>query len=74
MADVKDSPRFSVRFYVVNVVFKRVNSRENASITKTCPRNIERFFSPVKIENFIRKKIDIFLIFAQNIDCGYLAS
>ena len=29
------------------------------------------FFSTVKIENFIRKKFDIFLIFAQNIDCGY---
>ena len=30
------------------------------------------FFSPVKKnENFIRKKIDIFLIFAQNINCGY---
>ena len=25
----------------------------------------------VKIENFTRKKKDIFLIFAQNIDCGY---
>ena len=24
-----------------------------------------------KNENFHRKKIDIFLIFAQNIDCGY---
>ena len=24
-----------------------------------------------KIDNFHRKKIDIFLIFAQNIDCGY---
>ena len=30
-----------------------------------------QIFSAVKIENFIRKKIDIFLIFAQNIDCGY---
>ena len=28
-------------------------------------------FSAVKIENFIRKNVDIFLIFAQNIDCGY---
>ena len=31
-----------------------------------------KIFSPIKIENFIRKKKkDIFLIFAQNIDCGY---
>ena len=28
------------------------------------------FFSPEKNENFIRN-FDIFLIFAQNIDCGY---
>ena len=27
-------------------------------------------FSVVKNENFTRKKNDIFLIFAQNIDCG----
>ena len=40
-------------------------------ITKTCPCNIQRFFSGSKIENFIGKKIVIFLIFAQNIDCGY---
>ena len=41
-------------------------------ITKTCPCNIERFFLALKIENFqLKNKIDIFLIFAQNIDCGY---
>ena len=39
--------------------------------TKTCPCNIQRFFSVVKIENFVGKNFDIFLIFAQNIDCGY---
>ena len=33
-----------------------------SSITKTCP---------CKIENFHQKNLDIFLIFAQNIDCGY---
>ena len=29
------------------------------------------FYSFKKNENFQQKKIDIFLIFAQNIDCGY---
>ena len=57
----------------------------NQFITKTCPYNtcIQRvhyenlpmqyteIFSPVKIENFQWKMFDIFLIFAQNIDCGY---
>ena len=28
-------------------------------------------FLALKIENFQLKKFDIFLIFAQNIDCGY---
>ena len=38
---------------------------------KTCPCNIQRFFSVVKIEYFTRKILIFFLIFAQNIDCGY---
>ena len=40
-------------------------------ITKTCPCNKQRFFELKKIENFQLKNFDIFLIFAQNIDCGY---
>ena len=32
---------------------------------------INRDFLALKVENFQLKKIDIFLIFAQNIDCGY---
>ena len=40
-------------------------------IMKTCPCNTSRFFSPVKIENFIGFLKNIFLIFAQNIDFGY---
>ena len=32
---------------------------------------IYKDFSSLKIENFQLKILDIFLIFAQNIDCGY---
>ena len=32
---------------------------------------INRNFLSLKIENFQLKNFDIFLIFAQNIDCGY---
>ena len=32
---------------------------------------INRDFLALKIENFQLKNVDIFLIFAQNIDCGY---
>ena len=38
-------------------------------ITKTCPCNKQNFRG-LKIENFQQKKFDIFLILAQNIDCG----
>ena len=39
-------------------------------ITKTCPCNIQIFLA-LKIEHIQLKMFDIFLIFAQNIDCGY---
>ena len=32
---------------------------------------IHRDFLALKIENFQLKKLNIFIIFAQNIDCGY---
>ena len=35
------------------------------------PMQNSEIFEVVKIENFHQKKFDIFLIFAQNIDCGY---
>ena len=35
------------------------------------PMQYKEIFKVVKNENFPLKKIDIFLIFAQNIDCGY---
>ena len=40
---------------------------------KTCPCNIQRFFTAVKMKIFIyiKKKMS-FLIFAENIDCGYV--
>ena len=40
-------------------------------ITKTCPCYILQFFTAVKKDNFQMKNCDVFLIFAQNIDCGY---
>ena len=39
-------------------------------ITKTCPGNKQMFLA-LKFEKFQLKMFDIFLIFAQNIDCGY---
>ena len=39
-------------------------------ITKTCPCNKQRFFELKNIENLQMKNFDIFLIFAQNMDCG----
>ena len=42
------------------------------AITKTCPCKIARIFSVANIENFIRNFFYIFLIFAQNLHCGYM--
>ena len=39
-------------------------------IRKTCPCN-NRDFLALEFENFRLKNFDIFLIFVQNIDCGY---
>ena len=36
-----------------------------------CPCNIQRFFISSKTLKFREKNLDIFLIFAQNKDCGY---
>ena len=51
----------------------REKSQKNAlpNITETCPCNKHRFFLTLKIANFQLKILDIFLIFAQKIDCGY---
>ena len=38
---------------------------------KTCPYNIQRNFSAVKIENFVGKNLDSFNILAQNLHCEY---
>ena len=35
------------------------------------PMQFTEMFSADKNENFLLKNFDIFLIFAQNIDCGY---
>ena len=38
--------------------------------SENLPMQYTEIFSPVKIENFHGNIFDIFLIFAQNIDCG----
>ena len=40
-------------------------------IMKTCPCNIQRYFSEAKIENFIGKILDFCNILTQNIHRGY---
>ena len=55
----------------VNEIFAQVDERRQVRITKTCPYNIQRFFSAVKIENFVVKFLTFFYFLAQNIDCRY---
>ena len=40
------------------------------STTKIRPCNILQFFTAVKNDNFQMKNCDVFLIFAQNNECG----
>ena len=49
-------------YFVPSLCLKALRKLANA---------INRDFLALKIENFQLKNIDIFLIFAQNIDCGY---
>ena len=44
---------------------------EKASHYENLPMQYTETFSAVKVENFHQEYVDIFLIFAQNIDCGY---
>ena len=51
-----------------------INSRVNAKLVfalRKLAHAINRDFLALKIEHFQLNKFDIFLIFAQNIDCGY---
>ena len=46
-----------------------VNKNLFFKITKTCPCNRQQIFHGCKKDNFQMKNCDVFLIFAQNIDC-----
>ena len=48
-----------------------LNKKRKLYITKTRQCNILQFFAAVKKVNFQMKNCNVFLIFAQNIDCGY---
>ena len=45
--------------------------RKNGTHYENLPMQYTEIFEVVKNENFQLKIFDIFLIFAQNIDCGY---
>ena len=49
-----------------------VRSMNMICIMKTLPCNIQRCFRNAKNLNFLLLNFDIFLIFSQNMDCGYM--
>ena len=55
MKKVLEPPDLVLRLWEV------VQEQLDNVITKTCPCNIQRFFSAVKIENFVRKNLIFFL-------------
>ena len=50
---------------------KKGDSDDRRTYFENMPMQYTEIFQVVKYDNFQLKKIDIFLIFAQNIDCGY---
>ena len=52
-------------------MYKRHTELINISHYENLPMQYTDIFKVVKIENFHENIFDIFLIFAQNIDCGY---
>ena len=63
---------FTCQINILSVIIVRMIKRENKLTTlRKLAHAINRDFLALKIENFQLKIFDIFLIFAQNIDCGY---
>ena len=65
--------------YTISGTYIQTRNQSYSFITQTCPCNILQYFTAVKIRIFrwkkcdiFWKKCDIFLIFAQNIDRGYM--
>ena len=58
----------NLQLYLLSIL---VSGQDLVLITKTRPCNIQRFFMPVKMTIFFFLCY-YFLIFAQNIDCGYM--
>ena len=50
---------------------KMTDTQQNHIASRKLAHAINRDFLALKTENFQLKNFDIFLIFAQNIDCGY---
>ena len=68
MAYIKFIRDFTHLHFVMPDVYNRVSL--SVSLRKLA-HAIKRDFLALKIANFQLKNVDIFLIFAQNIDCGY---
>ena len=61
-------PEFECQNMISNI---RMRYSAQIRITKTCPCIKQQIFHGCEKDNFQMKNSDVFLIFAQNIDCGY---
>ena len=72
---VKSAPKVYARVRrtseKVAVRSRRGGSEAKDATVRKLAHAINRDFLAIKTENFQLKNFDIFLIFAQNIDCGY---
>ena len=66
----EQSPPINTSLYIDELQL-RAKDRENVRITITRLCNIQQYFTAVKQVNLQMKNFNIFLFFAQNIDCVY---
>ena len=59
------------RLFIQSMLDQQAEIARYVCIAKSCSCNIQFFPRVVKTENCQKKCFDSFLIFAQNIDCGY---
>ena len=57
--------------FISDPINQTKQQEKNTVITKTCPCSMKQFQKVEKKKNFTCKNVTFFLIFVQNIDCGY---
>ena len=66
-----DDKTLNILFLLLLHFLKKIPRGAQGAINNNTPMQYKCDFSALKFGNFHMKKCDIFLVFAQNINCGY---